>query len=118
MTYKAELKRLGVEVVEYNMLEHPELVGKRNLQIDPYNPFSNLARFLIDNKEVSREVLFQKIREMSEEKMMKIEIKEVTSENIDDLVGPGCAPRWGDPRHAQTFKEGVSRKKKWVRKAL
>ncbi len=50
--------------------------------------------------------------------MMKIEIKEVTSENIDDLVGPGCAPRWDDPRHAQTLKEGGLKKKEWVRTAL
>lgn len=50
--------------------------------------------------------------------MMKIEIKDVTSENIDDLVGPGCAPRWDDPRHAQTLKEGGLKKKEWVRKAL
>lgn len=49
---------------------------------------------------------------------MKIEIKDVTSENIDDLVGPGCAPRWDDPRHAQTLKEGGLKKKEWVRKAL
>jgi len=61
--FKAELKRLGVEVVEYNMLEHPELVRKLNLQINPYNPFSSRARFLIDHKEVSKKVFFQKIRE-------------------------------------------------------
>jgi len=66
--FKAELERFGVEVVEYNMLEHPELVRKLNLQIDPYNPFSNLARFLIDNKEVSKEEFFQKIRETGERK--------------------------------------------------
>jgi hypothetical protein len=62
--FKAELKRLGVEVVEYNMLEHPKLVEKLNLPIDPYNPFSNFARFLIDNKEVSRDEFFRKIRWM------------------------------------------------------
>jgi len=49
---------------------------------------------------------------------MKIEIKDVTPENIDDLVGPGCAPRWDDQYHAQTLKEGGLRKKEWVRKAL
>lgn len=61
--FKAELKRYKVEVVEYNMLEHPELVGKLNLPINPYNPFSSFARFLIDNKEVSKEEFFQKMRE-------------------------------------------------------
>lgn len=50
--------------------------------------------------------------------MMKIEIRDVTSGNIDDLVGPGCAPRWDDQRHAQTLKEGGLKKKVWVRKAL
>jgi len=66
--FKAELERLGVEVAEYNMLEHPELVKKLNLPIDPYNPFSNLARFLIDNKEISKEEFFNKIREKQGEK--------------------------------------------------
>jgi hypothetical protein len=61
--FKAELERCGVEVVEYNMLEQPELVEKLNLQIDPYNPFSSFARFLIDHKEVSKEEFFQKMRE-------------------------------------------------------
>jgi len=61
--FKAELRKLGVEVVEYNMLEHPELVMKLNLKIDPYNPFSSLTRFLIDDREVSKEEFFQKIRE-------------------------------------------------------
>lgn len=49
---------------------------------------------------------------------MKIEIKDVTLENIDDLVGPRCAPRWDDPNHAQTLKEGGKKKKEWVKKAL
>ena len=49
---------------------------------------------------------------------MQVEIRDVTLENIDDLVGPGCAPRWEDPRHAQTLKEGGLRKKEWIRKAL
>ena len=50
--------------------------------------------------------------------MMEIEIKDVTIENVDDLVGLGCAPRWDDPRHAQTLKEGGLRKREWVEKAL
>jgi len=61
--FKAELEKLGVEIVEYNMLEHPELVEKLNLKIDPYNPFSNQARFLIDGKETSKDEFFRKIRE-------------------------------------------------------
>jgi hypothetical protein len=61
--FKAELEKCGVEVIEYNMLEHPELVEKLNLQIDPYNPFSSLARFLINQKEVSKEEFFHKMRE-------------------------------------------------------
>lgn len=66
--FKAELERSGVEVVEYNMLEHPELVKKLHLQIDPYNPFSSLARVLIGHKEVSKEEFFQKLRETQGEK--------------------------------------------------
>jgi len=50
--------------------------------------------------------------------MMRIEIKDAIFENIDDLVGPRCAPRWDDPRHAQTLKEGGLKKKEWMRKAL
>ena len=62
--FKAELKELGVEVFEYNMLEHPELVEKYARSVDPYNPFSNHARFLIDGQEVSREEFFQKVRSL------------------------------------------------------
>jgi len=60
--FKAELERLSVEIIEYNMLEHPELVQKLNLPIDPYNPFSNRTRFIIDDKEISKEEFFRKIR--------------------------------------------------------
>jgi hypothetical protein len=60
--FKSELDKLGVEVVEYNMLEHPELVQKLNLPIDPYNPFSCHARFIIDGEEVSKEEFFRKMR--------------------------------------------------------
>ena len=49
---------------------------------------------------------------------MKIEIEDVTCENINDLVGPGCAPRWDDQRHAQTLKEGGLKKKEWMRKVI
>lgn len=49
---------------------------------------------------------------------MKIEIEDVTLENVDDLVGPGCAPRSDNPNHAQTLKDGGLKKKEWIRKAI
>ncbi len=49
---------------------------------------------------------------------MNIQIKEVTMENIGDLVVPACAPSLDNPDHAQTLKEGGLRKKEWIRKAL
>jgi len=48
---------------------------------------------------------------------MKIEIKDVTNQNIDDLVGL-CTPKCEDERHAQTLKEGGLRKQEWIEKAL
>lgn len=66
--FKAVLEKFGVKVVEYNMFEHLELVRKLDLQIDPYNPFSSLARFFIDNREVSKEQFFQEIREQQGKK--------------------------------------------------
>jgi len=48
---------------------------------------------------------------------MQAEIRDVTNQNIDDLVGL-CAPRWEDERHAQTLKEGGLRKREWIEKAL
>ncbi|HVP16912.1 MAG TPA: GNAT family N-acetyltransferase [candidate division Zixibacteria bacterium] len=48
---------------------------------------------------------------------MKVEIRDVTEQNIDDLVGL-CAPRLKDKRHAQTLKEGGLRKREWIEKAL
>jgi hypothetical protein len=48
---------------------------------------------------------------------MKVEIKDVTEQNIDDLVSL-CAPRLEDERHAQTLKEGGLRKHEWIEKAL
>jgi len=65
--FKAELERLGVEVVEYNMLEHAELVPKLNLPVDPYNPFSSHVRFIIDGKDVSKEKFFEKMRAITGE---------------------------------------------------
>jgi len=49
---------------------------------------------------------------------VNIQIKDVTAENLDDLVVPACAPSLDNPNHAQTLKEGGVRKKEWVRKAL
>jgi GNAT superfamily N-acetyltransferase len=48
---------------------------------------------------------------------MKIEIRNVTEQNIDDLVRL-CAPRFEDERHAQTLKEGGLRKRELIKKAL
>jgi hypothetical protein len=64
--FKAELKKLGVEVIEYNILEKKELVEKCVKGVDPYNPFSNHARFVIDEKDVSKDEFFQVIHRMRE----------------------------------------------------
>jgi len=48
---------------------------------------------------------------------MKVEIKDVMEQNIDDLVRL-CTPRFEDDRHAQTLKEGGLRKHEWIEKAL
>ena len=64
--FKAELERLGVEVVEYNILENKELVEKHARSIDPYNPFSNHVRFIVDGKEVSKDEFFRIIHEQRE----------------------------------------------------
>jgi len=48
---------------------------------------------------------------------MEIEIRDVTNQNIDDLVGL-CAPRWEDERHAKTLKEGGLRKREWIERGL
>jgi len=65
--FKAELERLGVEIIEYNMLENKELAEKHAKNIDPYNPFSYHACFIIDGREVSKEEFFRKIRKTREE---------------------------------------------------
>lgn len=64
--FKTELERLGVEVVEYNMLDYKELVEKHARSIDPYNPFSNHVRFIVEGKEVSKDDFFRIIRKMRE----------------------------------------------------
>jgi hypothetical protein len=61
--FKAELERLGVEIVEYNMLENKELVERNAKSIDPYNPFSNHVCFIIDQKEVSKDEFFRIVNE-------------------------------------------------------
>jgi GNAT superfamily N-acetyltransferase len=48
---------------------------------------------------------------------MRIEIKDVTERNTNDLVRL-CAPTSEDERHAQTLKEGGLRKHQWIDKAL
>jgi len=48
---------------------------------------------------------------------VEVEIRDITNENIDDLAGV-CAPRWEDERHATTLKEGGSKKREWLKKAL
>jgi len=48
---------------------------------------------------------------------VEIEIRDVTNENTDDLVGL-CTPKWEDKRHASTLKEGGSKKREWIVKAL
>lgn len=64
--FKADLERLGVEVVEFDMMENKEMVEKHAKSIDPYNPFSNHARFIIDGKEVSKDEFFRTVHEASE----------------------------------------------------
>jgi hypothetical protein len=64
--FKADLERLGVEVVEFNMLENKEMVEKHAKSIDPYNPFSSHTRFIIDDKEVSKGEFFRAVRGLSE----------------------------------------------------
>lgn len=60
--FKGELKRLGVEVEEFNLFEHPELAQIYAKHIDPYNPFFNYQRFLINEKEVSKEEFFKTLQ--------------------------------------------------------
>jgi len=49
---------------------------------------------------------------------MRIEIKDVTGHNIDDLVRLCYMAKSEDERHAQTLKEGGLRKREWIEKAL
>jgi hypothetical protein len=64
--FKAELERLGVGFVEFNMLENREMVEKHAKSIDPYNLFSSHTRFIIDGNEVSKDDFFRAVHEASE----------------------------------------------------
>ena len=57
--FKEKSEKLGVEIVEINLLENPALAEKYASQIDPYNPFSSHQRFLLNGKEVSKEEFFE-----------------------------------------------------------
>jgi hypothetical protein len=50
-------------------------------------------------------------------KTLNMKMRDVTDANIDDLVGL-CTPSLEDRRHAATLKEGGSKKREWIRKAL
>jgi GNAT superfamily N-acetyltransferase len=49
---------------------------------------------------------------------VKVEIRDVNCENLDDFVVRACSPRLDDSNHAQTLKEGGLKKKEWAKKAL
>ena len=59
--FKEKLQKNGVEIVEVNLLENPQLVEKYASQIDPYNPFSSHQRFFLNDEEVSKEKFFQAV---------------------------------------------------------
>ena len=59
--FKEKLQKNGVEIVEVNLLENPQLVEKYASQIDPYNPFSSHQRFFLNDEEVSKEEFFQAV---------------------------------------------------------
>ena len=53
--FREKLKEHGVEIVETDLLEHPEMAEKYASQVDPYSPFTNHQRFFMNDKEVSKE---------------------------------------------------------------
>ena len=53
--FREKLKEHGVEIVETNLLEHPESAEKYASHVDPYNPFSSHQRFFMNDEEVSKE---------------------------------------------------------------
>lgn len=64
--FKEKLEKLGVEIVEINFLEDPDLVEKYAPHVDPYNPFSSHKRFFLNGKEVSKEEFFNKFLPVKE----------------------------------------------------
>ena len=64
--FKRKLERLGVEIVEINLFENPELAEKYAPHLDPYNPFSNHVRFFLNGKLVSKEKFFSHLPEHEE----------------------------------------------------
>jgi len=59
--FKKRLKDHGVEVLEINLLENPELAEKYASHVDPYNPFSSHKRFFLNDKEVSQKEFFKEL---------------------------------------------------------
>jgi len=59
--FKEKLEKAGVEVIEVNLLENPEISEKYASQIDPYNPFFSHTLFFLDGKEVSKEEFFAEL---------------------------------------------------------
>lgn len=59
--FKEKLEKLGVEIMETNLLENPELAEKYASNIDPYNPFTSHKRFLLNGNEVSEEEFFAEL---------------------------------------------------------
>jgi len=59
--FREKIEKLGVEIVEINLLENPELAEKYASHIDPYNPFSSHKRFLLNGREVSKEEFFAEL---------------------------------------------------------
>jgi len=64
--FKRKLERLGVEIVEINLFENPELAEKYAPHLDPYNPFSSHVRFFLNGKLVSKEKFFAHLPEHEE----------------------------------------------------
>jgi len=64
--FKEKLEKFGVEIVEIDLLENPELAEMYASHIDPYNPFSSHKRFFLDSREVSKEEFFAELSESTE----------------------------------------------------
>ena len=59
--FKRKLEKHGVEVLEINLLENPELAEKYASHVDPYNPFSSHRRFFLNEREVPQEEFFKEL---------------------------------------------------------